>query len=78
MKIMSDLILEWRDEDHCVHAYAELEDGKEVEIRDGGFYQEDPPGWVADTSDNKSYEEWYNDVLKIAHENGFVLEGELG
>lgn len=78
MKIMSDLILEWHEEDRCVHAYAELVDGKKVEIREGGFYREDPPDWVTDPSDERDYEEWYNDVLKIAHESGFVLEGELG
>ena len=78
MKIMSDLTLEWHEEDHCVHAYAELEDGKEVEIREGGFYQENPTDWVTDASNNKSYEAWYNDMLNIAHAHGFVLEGELG
>ena len=57
-------------------AIAELEDGTEVPIWavNGNDPDEIPP-W--ETSEAE-YERWYNLALDEAHDQGFVLEGELG
>lgn len=57
-------------------AIAELEDGTEVPIWavNGNDPHEIPP-W--ETSEAE-YERWYNLALDEAHDQGFVLEGELG
>ena len=57
-------------------AIAELEDGTEVPVWavNGNDPDEIPP-W--ETSDAE-YEKWYNLALDEAHDQGFVLEGELG
>lgn len=57
-------------------AIAELEDGTEVPVWavNGNDPDEIPP-W--ETSEAE-YERWYNLALDEAHDQGFVLEGELG
>ena len=76
--IIDDIHVEWHGEDGMLHFIVELEDGEEKCIRT--VMPETKPSFVdAETDEefeNSDYEEWYNEALEDAHEQGYYLSGE--
>ena len=75
--IITDLHVEWHGETGMLHYVVEFEDGSEHTILT--FMPKKTPEFpfTGCDEDKGDYQEWYNDALECAHEQGFVLEGEL-
>ena len=81
-RVISDIHVEWHEESYePLWFVVEFPNGEERVIRK--LQTQDKPTWVgacvqsrADLLESTDYEDWYNEALRDAHGQGYVLEGE--